>query len=94
MPQLIKGHMHFTDEDYLLHDYESSVRANTHNQTQALLINQLADEVRRLNMMSRDDRAKYESLYNTIYKETLQKALMTIVAVAHTEGYTLAELFN
>lgn len=94
MPQLIKGHMRFNDEDYLLQDFEDTVRFNTHNQTQNNLIKQLQDEVRRLSIMSQDNRANYSTLYDTIYKDTLKQALMKIVALSQHEGHTLITLLS
>lgn len=94
MPQLIKGYMRYTDEDYLLQDFENTVRVITHNQTKNTLIKQLADEVNRLIIMSCDNRANYVSLYDTIYKDTLKQALVNLVALTQHEGHTLTTLLS
>ena len=94
MPQLIKGHVRYTDEDYLLQDFEDTVRVNTHSQTQTTLIKQLADEVQRLSIMSRDNISNYASLYDTIYKDTLKQALVNIVALTQHEGHSLITLLS
>ena len=46
MPQLIKGRMIFTDEDYVIQDFEEAVQMNhTQAQTQRSLVINLKDEI-------------------------------------------------
>jgi hypothetical protein len=92
MPYLIKGHMRFTEDDFLMHDFEVAVEQHIHKQSQHEILNNLAQEITRLNTMSHDDKAIYETVYDAIYKDTLKQALLNIVALAHTEGYTLTDL--
>ena len=95
MPQLIKGRMIFTDEDYVIQDFEEAVQMNhTQAQTQRSLVINLKDEIKRLNIMTRDKKENYASLYESIYMETLQQALINIVALAQKEGYTLLDMLK
>ena len=95
MPQLIKGRMIFTDEDYVIQDFEEAVQMNhTQAQTQRSLVINLKDEIKRLNIMTRDKKENYASLYESIYMETLQQALINIVALAQNEGYTLMDMLK
>jgi hypothetical protein len=95
MPQLIKGRMIFTDEDYLMQDFEDAVQmTHTQPQTQRSLVINLKDEIKRLNIMTRDKKENYASLYESIYMETLQQALINIVALAQKEGYTLLDMLK
>ena len=95
MPQLIKGRMIFTDEDYVMQDFEDAVQmTHTQPQTQRSLVINLKDEIKRLNIMTRDKKENYASLYESIYMETLQQALINIVALAQKEGYTLMDMLK
>ena len=95
MPQLIKGRMIFTDEDYLMQDFEDAVQmSHTQPQTQRSLVINLKDEIKRLNIMTRDKKENYASLYESIYMETLQRSLINIVALAQKEGYTLLDMLK
>jgi len=95
MPQLIKGRMIFTDEDYVMQDFEDAVQmSHTQAQTQRSLVINLKDEIKRLNIMTRDIKENYASLYESIYMETLQRALINIVALAQKEGYTLLDMLK
>jgi hypothetical protein len=95
MPQLIKGRMIFTDEDYVIQDFEDAVQmTHTQPQTQRSLVINLKDEIKRLNIMTRDKKENYASLYESIYMETLQQALINIVALAQKEGYTLMDMLK
>ena len=95
MQQLIKGRMIFTDEDYVIQDFEEAVQMNhTQAQTQRSLVINLKDEIKRLNIMTRDKKENYASLYESIYMETLQRALINIVALAQKEGYTLLDMLK
>jgi len=95
MPQLIKGRMIFTDEDYVMQDFEDAVQmSHTQPQTQRSLVINLKDEIKRLNIMTRDKKENYASLYESIYMETLQRALINIVALAQKEGYTLLDMLK
>jgi len=95
MPQLIKGRMIFTDEDYVMQDFEDAVQmTHTQPQTQRSLVINLKDEIKRLNIMTRDKKENYASLYESIYMETLQQALINIVALAQKEGYTLLDMLK
>ena len=95
MPQLIKGRMIFTDEDYVMQDFEDAVQmTHTQPQTQRSLVINLKDEIKRLNIMTRDKKENYASLYESIYMETLQRALINIVALAQKEGYTLLDMLK
>ena len=95
MPQLIKGRMIFTDEDYVMQDFEDAVQmTHTQSQTQRSLVINLKDEIKRLNIMTRDKKENYASLYESIYMETLQRSLINIVALAQKEGYTLLDMLK
>ena len=95
MPQLIKGRMIFTDDDYVMQDFEDAVQmTHTQPQTQRSLVINLKDEIKRLNIMTRDKKENYASLYESIYMETLQQALINIVALAQKEGYTLLDMLK
>ena len=95
MPQLIKGRMIFTDEDYVMQDFEDAVQmTHTQEQPQMSLVINLKDEIKRLNIMVRDKKENYASLYESIYMETLQRALINIVALAQKEGYTLLDMLK
>ena len=87
--------MIFTDEDYLMQDFEDAVQmSHTQPQTQRSLVINLKDEIKRLNIMTRDKKENYASLYESIYMETLQRSLINIVALAQKEGYTLLDMLK
>ena len=87
--------MIFTDEDYVIQDFEEAVQmTHTQQQTQRSLVINLKDEIKRLNIMTRDKKENYASLYESIYMETLQQALINIVALAQKEGYTLLDMLK
>jgi len=87
--------MIFTDEDYVMQDFEDAVQmSHTQPQTQRSLVINLKDEIKRLNIMTRDKKENYASLYESIYMETLQRALINIVALAQKEGYTLLDMLK
>lgn len=91
MPQLIRGHLRYTADDYLLQDFEAAARFNARLLRSDYLVQKLADETRRLAMMHQEPR-EYATLYSTIYKDVLKEALLLVTALAQREGHTLTDL--
>ena len=93
MPDLVQGHMRFTDNDFVQTDFhEKSVKLYK-NKSSAKLAELLKIESQQLVLMK--DREVNE-LFNTEknIKHTLAEALTLISAISEREGYTLNDLMR
>jgi hypothetical protein len=93
MPHLVRGHLRYTEDDYLLEDFQEAARLKTRLLRSDYLVEKLADETRRLTMMHKEP-GEYMTLYSTIYKDALKEALALLSALAQREGHSLTELMK
>jgi hypothetical protein len=93
MPYLVRGHLRYTEDDYLLEDFEETARMKVSLMRSDYLVEKLADEARRLAIMHQNPQ-EYTTLYSTIYKDTLKEALALLSALAQREGHSLTELMK
>jgi hypothetical protein len=93
MPQLVQGHMRFTDDDFLQTDYQETLLNRYKNKSISNLMELLKCESDQLVLMK--DREVNE-LFNTEknIKRALTNSLTLISAIAEREGYTLNDLMR
>jgi hypothetical protein len=91
MPQLITGHMRYTDDDYLMQEYNDMVKTEYGNKSLKKLNKLLQAETLYLGYM-RD--AEITKIFDTSanIKKSLKKALTIVTAIAYKEGYSFNEL--
>ena len=91
MPQLVKGHLRFTDEDYLMSDFKERVKERYGQTTYKQLLADLEQERIFLACM-KDEQvlARFNTQAN--FKKTLVNSLAIITALAQKEGYELMDL--
>jgi hypothetical protein len=93
MPQLVQGHMRFTDDDFLYGDFHEKTMKLYKNESPSKLTELLKIESQQLVLMK--DREVNE-LFNTEknIKHALSHSLTLISAIAEREGYTLTDLMR
>jgi len=93
MPQLIKGQMRFTDEDYAMTEFNEKVEkqfASTKTETLHAMLNQ---ELTYQTLLKDDEiTEKFDTQKNI--KMSLAHSLSIFSAIAKNEGYTLNELIT
>lgn len=93
MPQLIQGHVHFTEEDFLLTDYHELAAEQANKTSHAKLAAVLQSNGVQLGYMKESFILDYFDTTQNI-KKILADSLSVIASLAHKEGYTLAELMR
>jgi len=93
MPQLVQGHIRFTDDDFLQTDYQETTTKRYQDKSSAKLAEMLKRESDQLVLMK--DR-EINELFNTEknIKRALTNSLTLISAIAEREGYTLNDLMR
>lgn len=93
MPQLVQGHMRFTEDDFLQTDYLDTMTKRYKDKSLLKLTELLKSESEQLLLLK--DR-EINELFNTEQniKRALAQALSLITAMAEREGYTLTELMR
>ena len=93
MPQLVKGLLRFTDEDYLMSDFKEKVNERYGQISYKQLLADLEQERIFLSCM-KDEQvlARFNTQAN--FKKTLVSSLAIITALAHKEGYELMDLLS
>ena len=93
MPHLVKGLMRFTDDDFLMQDFQETAQL-TYKATSFAHMNELLQiEVNQLVYMRDDELLKLFDTRTNI-KQSLKNALLLIAAIAGKEGYTLPDLMK
>ena len=93
MPQLVQGHLRFTNDDFLMNDYQETVQMKYKNQTFEKLTERLKANSEQLILMKDSE---VVALFNTEQniKKILAETLLIITAIAEREGYTMKELMH
>jgi hypothetical protein len=93
MPQLVKGLLRFTDEDYLMSDFKEKVNERYGQTTYKQLIADLEQERIFLACM-KDEQvlARFNTKAN--FKKSLTNSLALLTALAQKEGYELTDLLS
>lgn len=93
MPHLVQGHVRFSEEDFLLSDYEDSVLLQNKTKSYRKLVTLLKDDSEQLALMKDPE---IVDLFNTQknIKHLLAHSLSIITALAEREGYVLADLMR
>lgn len=93
MPQLISGHMRFTDDDYIEQEFKEKVEANVSDTSFHEIVDCLKSELKELRTLS------FIHTYNRMenkndIKKSLSNALIFLSALATKEGYSLHDLMK
>jgi hypothetical protein len=93
MPQLVHGHVRFTEEDFALTDFQEKAAETYASSSEVELIEKLDDERSYLHLM-RD--GEILELFNTEpnIKRSLISVLTIITALAQKKGFTLNQLLH
>ena len=93
MPHLVKGHMRFTDEDFLMQDFKDANKLKYKVHSFRYLTELLAFEAEKLdNMKDAHIVKKFDTSRNV--KQSLASALALITVMSEREGYSLNELLG
>lgn len=93
MPHLVQGHVRFTEEDFLLTDYQESALLNNKTKSYRNLAAQLKDKSEQLVLMKDPEIVELFNTQKNI-KQLLSSSLSVIIALAEREGYSLSDLMN
>ena len=91
MPNLVSGHMRFTEEDFLLSDYKEKIKEETargkksKEELSTYLITQFRIFLH--NVKANDDSATEQKVF-------LSEALFKLTSLAHILGFTLEDLIK
>ena len=93
MPQLVKGLLRFTDEDYLMSDFKEKVDERYGQTSYKQLLADLEQERIFLACMKEEQvLSRFNTQMNT--KKSLATSLALLTALAHKEGYKLTDLLS
>jgi len=93
MPQLIKGQMRFTDDDYAMTDFNEKVQ-NQFGSTPSDTLHTLLKEELSYQLLLKEIEITERFDTQTNIKMSLRKSLSILSAIAKKEGYTLTELIH
>ena len=91
MPNLVSGHMRFTEEDFLLSDYKEKIKEETAigNKSKEELCTSLITQLRIfLQIIKANDSSSTEQ------KAFLSEGLFKLTSLAHILGFTLEDLIK
>ena len=93
MPHLVQGHVRFTEEDFLLTDYQEAALLQNKTKSYLKLASLLKDDSEQLALMKDPE---IVNLFNTQQniKKLLSSSLSIIIALAEREGYSLTDLLR
>ena len=93
MPQLIKGHMRFTDEDHELSKFNEKVQIQFGTIKQDILYVLLKEELIYQQLLKEHEITEKFDITNNI-KMSLADSLSILSAIAKNEGYPLNDLIT
>jgi len=93
MPQLIKGHMRFTDEDHELSKFNEKVQKQFVTIKQDTLYALLKEDLIYQQLLKEHEITEKFDITNNI-KMSLAYSLSILSAIAKNEGYTLNDLIT
>ena len=91
MPQLVQGHLRFTEDDFVIEEYQANTEEKTRAKTYANLVAMLKNNSEQLALMRDKEIIERFNTEKNI-KKLLAHSLEVIVALADKEGYTLTDL--
>ena len=94
MPHLVKGHMRFTDEDYLVQDFQAKA-----TKKYGYKVFQEFTEALQYEAIHLDNTQRYIAVAGRFVtqeetKRSLSEALLILTALASKEGYSLTDLMK
>jgi hypothetical protein len=93
MPHLIQGHLRFTEDDFLIEEYQLKTEEKTRSTTYANLVALLKNNSERLELMRDKEIIQHFNTEKNI-KSLLAHSLGMIAGLAAKEGYTLTDLMR
>ena len=93
MPQLIKGHMRFTDEDHEITKFNEKIQIKFGTIKQDTLYSLLKEELIYQQLLKEHEITEKFYITNNI-KMSLADSLSILSAIAKNEGYTLNDLIT
>ena len=93
MPQLIKGHMRFTDEDHEITKFNEKIQIKFGTIKQDTLYSLLKEELIYQQLLKEHEITEKFDITNNI-KMSLADSLSILSAIAKNEGYTLNDLIT
>jgi len=93
MPHLVQGHVRFTEEDFLLTDYQESALSKNKTKSYRNLAAQLKDNSEQLVLMKDPEIVELFNTQKNI-KQLLSSSLSVIIALAEREGCSLSDLLK
>jgi hypothetical protein len=93
MPNLVQGHLRFSDSDFLMNDYKETVLKKYKKQTTERLTGMLKSDSEQFALMKDIEVTDLFDTQKNI-KKILAEALAIITVLAEREGYDIAELMR
>ncbi len=93
MPNLVQGHLRFSESDFLMNDYQETVLKKYKKQTTEKLTAMLKSDSEQFALMKDIEVTELFDTQKNI-KKILAEALAIISVLAQREGYGLAELMR
>ena len=93
MPNLVQGHLRFSESDFLMNDYEANVLKKYTKQTTERLTAMLKSDSEQFALMKDIEVTDLFDTQKNI-KKILAEALAMISVLAQREGYGLVELMH
>jgi hypothetical protein len=93
MPNLVQGHVRFSDSDFLMNDYEATVLKKYTNKTTEKLTAMWNSDSEQFALMKDIEVTDLFDTQKNI-KKILAEALAIVSVLAQREGYGLAELMR
>ena len=93
MPNLVQGHLRFSESDFLMNDYEANVLKKYTKQTTERLTAMLKSDSEQFALMKNIEVTDLFDTQKNI-KKILAEALAMISVLAQREGYGLVELMH
>lgn len=93
MPQLIQGRMKFTDEDYIMMDFEEKANTMFSKKSVEQLINRINHQTKMMKDIT-NRKVEYDETYHIILQDYLTNTLLFISSIANKQGYNLNELMK
>jgi hypothetical protein len=93
MPHLIQGHVRFTENDFILSDYQAESIKIHQGKSSTEISSRLKVEAEHLVLMKEPEIVQVFNTEKNI-KDALSNSLAMISALAEREGYTLTDLMR
>jgi hypothetical protein len=91
MPQLVKGHVRFTAEDFLVNDYQATINEKYKKHSYEKLVARLKTDSEQLVLMKEVEVTAHFNTQENI-ANLLKESFAIVCAIAEREGYALKDL--